>query len=39
MAQCYNDIIKLIIDLIPAKYNMLTDLYQSQKILVGLGMN
>jgi hypothetical protein len=25
--QCYNDIIKLIIDLIPAKHNMLKNLY------------
>jgi hypothetical protein len=37
--QCYNDIIKLIIDLIPAKHNMPKDLYQSQKIVAGLGMN
>jgi hypothetical protein len=28
--QCYNDIIKLIIDLIPTKHNMLKDLYQSK---------
>jgi hypothetical protein len=28
--QCYNDIIKLIIDLIPVKHNMLKDLYQSK---------
>jgi hypothetical protein len=27
--QCYNDIVKLIIDLIPAKHNMPKDLYQS----------
>jgi hypothetical protein len=33
--QCYNDIVKLIIDLIPA----LKNLYQSKKIVVGLGMN
>jgi hypothetical protein len=26
--QCYNDIVKLIIDLIPVKHNMLKDLYQ-----------
>jgi hypothetical protein len=25
--QCYNDIMKLIIDLIPTKHNMLKDLY------------
>jgi hypothetical protein len=25
--QCYNDIVKLIIDLLPAKHNMLKDLY------------
>jgi hypothetical protein len=28
--QCYNDIVKLIIDLIPTKHNMLKDLYQSK---------
>jgi hypothetical protein len=37
--QCYNDIVKLIIDLILAKHNMLKDLYQSKKIVTGLGMN
>jgi hypothetical protein len=37
--QCYNDIMKLIIDLIPAKHNITKDLYQSKKIVVGLGMN
>jgi hypothetical protein len=37
--QCYNDIIKLIIDLIPTKHNILKDLYQSKKIVSGLGMN
>jgi hypothetical protein len=37
--QCYNDIIKLIIDLITAKHNMLKDLYQSKEIVTGLGMN
>jgi hypothetical protein len=36
--QCYNDIVKLIIDLIPANHNMPKDLYQSKKIVVGLGM-
>jgi hypothetical protein len=37
--QCYNDIVKLIIDLIPAKHNMQKDLYQSKKIVTGLAMN
>jgi hypothetical protein len=37
--QCYNDIVKLIIDLIPMKHNMLKDLYQSKKIVVGLAIN
>jgi hypothetical protein len=37
--QCYNNIVKLIIDLIPVKHNMLKDLYQSKKIVSGLGMN
>jgi hypothetical protein len=37
--QCYNDIVKLIIDLILVKYNMPKDLYQSKKIVAGLGMN
>jgi hypothetical protein len=37
--QCYNDIVKLIIDLIPVKYNMPKDLYHSKKIVAGLGMN
>jgi hypothetical protein len=37
--QCYNDIMKLIVDLIPMKHNMSKDLYQSKKIVVGLGMN
>jgi hypothetical protein len=31
--------VKLIIDLILAKYNMLNDLYQSKKIIAGLDMN
>jgi hypothetical protein len=31
--QCYNDIIKIIIDLIPMKHNMSKDLYQSKKIM------
>jgi hypothetical protein len=37
--QCYIDIVKLIIDLIPAKHNMWKDLYQSKMIVVGLGIN
>jgi hypothetical protein len=37
--QCYNDILKLIIDLISVKQNMLKDLYQSKKIVSGLRMN
>jgi hypothetical protein len=37
--QCYNDIVNLIIDLIPAKHNIPKDLYQSRKIVSGLGMN
>jgi hypothetical protein len=32
----YNDIVKLIIDLIPVKHNIPKDLYQSKKIVVGL---
>jgi hypothetical protein len=37
--QCYNDIIKLIIDLILVKHNMLKDLYQSKNIMACLGIN
>jgi hypothetical protein len=37
--QYYNDIIKLIIDLILMKHNMSKDLYQSKKIVSGLSMN
>jgi hypothetical protein len=37
--QCYNDSIKLTIDLIPMKHNMPKDLYQSKNIVVGLGIN
>jgi hypothetical protein len=37
--QCYNDIMKLIIDLILAKHNLSKDLYQSKKIVDGLSMN
>jgi hypothetical protein len=36
---CYNDIVKLIIDLIPVKHNMPKDLYKAKKIVDGLGMN
>jgi hypothetical protein len=34
--QCYSNIVKLIIDLIPAKHNMSKDLYQSKKTLTVL---
>jgi hypothetical protein len=37
--QCYNDIVKFIIDLIPTKHNMPKYLYQSKKNVSGLGMN
>jgi hypothetical protein len=37
--QCYNDIMKLIIDLIPVKHNMPKDLYQSKKIVFGFRMD
>jgi hypothetical protein len=37
--KCYNDIVKLIIDLIPTKHNIPKDLYQSKKIMSGLRMN
>jgi hypothetical protein len=37
--QCYNDIVKLIIHIIPTKHNMPKNLYESKKIVVGLGMN
>jgi hypothetical protein len=37
--QCYNNIVKLIIDLIPVKHNIPKDLYQSKKIVAGLDMN
>jgi hypothetical protein len=37
--QCYNDIVKLLIDLIPAEHNMSKDLYQSKEIVVDLGKN
>jgi hypothetical protein len=35
----YNDVMNLIIDLIPIKHNMPKDLYRSKKIVAGLGMN
>jgi hypothetical protein len=34
--QCYNDIVKFIINLIPAKHNMPKDLYWSKKIVASL---
>jgi hypothetical protein len=37
--QCYNDIIKLIIDLISKKHNMSKYFYQFKKIMAGFGMN
>jgi hypothetical protein len=37
--QCYNDIRKLIIDIITMKHNMSKDLYQSKRIVFGLRMN
>jgi hypothetical protein len=37
--QCYNDIVKLIIDLIPVTHTMSKDLYHSKKIVTGPGMN
>jgi hypothetical protein len=37
--QCYNDIVKLIIDLILVKHNMPKDLYRSKKIVADHGMN
>lgn len=36
---CYNAIIGLIIDVLPANHKMPKDMYQSKKILAGLGMN
>jgi hypothetical protein len=36
---CYNDIVKLIFDLIPVKHNMPKDLCQSKKIVSGLRIN
>jgi hypothetical protein len=37
--QCYNNIMKLIIDLIQPKHNMPKDLYHSKKIVSSLRMN
>jgi hypothetical protein len=36
--QCYNNMVKLIIDLISMKHNMPKDLYESKQIVVGLDM-
>jgi hypothetical protein len=37
--QFYNDIVKLIIDIIPVKHYMPKDIYQFKKIVTGLRMN
>jgi hypothetical protein len=37
--QCYNNMVKLIIDLIPVKHYIPKDLYQSKKIVSDLRMN
>jgi hypothetical protein len=37
--QCYNNIVKLIIDFISTKHNILKGLYRSKKIVSGLEMN
>jgi hypothetical protein len=37
--QCYNNIVKLIIDPIPTKHNMPKELYQSKKIVINLCMS
>jgi hypothetical protein len=37
--QCYNNIVKLIIDFIPTKHNIPKGLYRSKKIVSGLEMN
>jgi hypothetical protein len=37
--QCYNNIVKLIIDLIPVKHNIPKVLYLSKKIVFDLRMN
>jgi hypothetical protein len=36
---CYNDIVKLIIDLIPSNHNMSKDLYHCKKTMAGLSVN
>ena len=36
---CYNGVLKQIIDLLPSSHKMPKDLYQSKKMLAGLGMN
>ena len=36
---CYNDIVKLIIDLIPSNHNMSKDFYHCKKIVASHGMN
>jgi hypothetical protein len=36
---CYNDIVKLIIDISPPNHNMTKDLYHCKKLVAGLGMN
>jgi hypothetical protein len=36
---CYNDIVKLIIDVSPPNHKMPENLYQSKKIVYHLGMN
>jgi len=35
---CYNDLVDLITDILPAKHRMPKDMYQSKKLLAGLGM-
>jgi hypothetical protein len=37
--QCYKNIMKFVIDLIPVKHNMSKDLYQSKKIVASLLMD
>ena len=37
--KCYNDIVKLIIDISPPNHNTSKDLYHCKKLVVGLGMN
>jgi hypothetical protein len=37
--QCYNNIMKFVIDLVPAKHKMPKVLYQSKKIVAGLRMD